>query len=300
MKYTILMMCAAVAAWGQAPPPKLTCDGPLSVNDGLFPYCEMRETSVPFTGSVAVTTGGSGDVVVQSWDGTDVLVRIQVRTAAESTSLAAVLAAMVTLDTSDGNLTGSGPASNDRQTWSLSLEIYVPHKLGLSVTTLNGSVSVQDLEGQPNITLATLNGSVSATNVVGPVQLRTTNGNISTAGVAGAIEFNSINGKVSLTGVGDDAEGNLVNGSILVAADRWVGQTINVHTVNGSIELDVPHDCSAHVVLSTVVGTISTNVPVPVSKPGALGRTLTFDIGGGGASIRASLVTGSIKLTRLD
>jgi DUF4097 and DUF4098 domain-containing protein YvlB len=300
MKHTILLICAAVAAWGQPPAPQLSCDGPWPVQDGLFPYCEMRETSVPFSGSLAVTTGGSGNVSVQSWDGADVLVRVQVRTAAESTSLAAVLAAMVTLDTSDGNLTGSGPASNAHQTWSLSLEIYVPRKLGLSVTTLNGSVSVQDLEGQPSITLATLNGSVSATNVVGPVQLRTTNGNISTAGVAGAIQFNSLNGKVSLTGVGDDVEGSLLNGSILVAADHWVGQTINVHTVNGSIELDVPHDCSADVVLSTLIGTISTNVPVSVSKPGALGRTLTFDIGGGGASIRATLVVGNIKLTRLD
>jgi hypothetical protein len=144
VKPIILLICAAVAAWGQAPAPKLTCDGPLPVDNGLFPYCEMREASVPFSGSVAVTTGGSGDVTVQPWDGADVLVRAKVLTAAETTSLAAMVAAMVNLSTSDGNVTGSGPASDGHRTWSLSLEIYVPRKLGLSATTLNGNVSVQD------------------------------------------------------------------------------------------------------------------------------------------------------------
>jgi DUF4097 and DUF4098 domain-containing protein YvlB len=300
MKHTILILCAAVAAWGQTPAPKLTCAGPPPVQNGLFPYCEMRETSVPFSGSVAVTTGGSGNVSVQRWDGADVLVRAQVRTAAESTSLAAALATTVILDTSNGNVTGSGPSSNDHQSWSLSLEIYVPRKLGLSVTTLNGNVSVQDVEGQPGVSLATLNGNVSAIRVAGPVQLRTTNGNISTVGVAGPIQFNSVNGNVSLTGAGADVEGTGVNGHILVAADRWVGQTIDVKTVNGGIDLSLPHDCSAHLELSTVMGTITANIPLPSSKHGWFGRTLSFDIGAGGPLIRAGVVLGSIQLKRLD
>ena len=107
MRYTILIICAAVAAWGQAPPPKLTCDGPWPINDHLVPYCELRQASAPFSGAVAVTTGGSGDVSVQPWDGADILVRARVWTAAETTSLAVVLAAMVNIDTSNGNVTGS-------------------------------------------------------------------------------------------------------------------------------------------------------------------------------------------------
>jgi DUF4097 and DUF4098 domain-containing protein YvlB len=300
MKHTILIIFAAVAAWGQAPAPKLNCDGPLSLKDDLFPYCEMRETSVPFSGSLAVTTGGSGDVSVQSWEGGDVLVRARVLTAAPTTALAVMVAATVTIETSDGNVTGSGPPSNNHQAWSLSLEIYVPRKLSLSATTLNGNVSVQDVEGQPGVALTTLNGNVSATNVVGAVQLRTTNGKISTAGVAGPIQFNSVNGSVSLTGVGNDVQGSGVNGTILVAADRWAGQTIDVKTVNGAIELDVPHDCSAHVELSTVMGNITANVPIPDSKHGLFGRVASFDLGGGGPTVRASLILGNIQLKRLD
>lgn len=305
MRHTILLICAAVAAWGQAPAPKLNCDAPLPVNGGMVAYCEMRETSVAFSGSVAVNTGGSGDVTVQSWDGANILVRSKVLTDAETMSLAAMLAAMVSIDTSDGNVTGTGPSSEGHRSWSLSLEIYVPRKLGLSVKTLNGSLSVQDVEGQPGVTLATTNGAVSAKNVVGPVQLTTINGSVTTTGVAGPIQFNAVNGKVSLNGIAGDVRGNVVNGSILVGADRWVGQTIGVTTVNGAIELDVPSDCSAHVELSTTVGTITTNVPVPPSpsnpsKRPALGRTLSFDIGSGGALIQASVVHGNINLTRLD
>lgn len=68
-----------------------------------------------------------------------------------------------------------------------------------------------------------------------------------------------------------------VNGNITVrAGDDWQGQTLNVQTVNGNIELSVPGDCPAHVELSTVRGAISTNFPVP---SWGMGPTVSFDVG---------------------
>ena len=53
--------------------------------------------------------------------------------------------------------------------------------------------------------------------------------------------------------------------------------------------MDVPSDCSAHVELSTATGSVSTNVPVPNWGPLGLGKKLSFDVGAGGATVRAIL-----------
>ena len=289
MKHAIppitMALCLAVVsplAWGQAPPSKLNCDQPWYVANGLVPYCEMRGLSIPVGTSLAIRVRGSGSITVESWTGPDVLVRAQVETAAENEALAQGVAAQVIVDISAGNILGSGPATNTDQTWALNLEVFVPQALALNLNTLNGNLSV--------------------VGIPGPVQLQSTNGNISTTNVPGAIQFKSTNGNVSLVGVTGDVNGQAVNGNIRlrVGGEHWLGQTIDVKDVNGSIELDVPHDCSAHVELSTVLGVIRTNFLVPYWGKRGLGQTVTFDVGSGGPLLRASVVTGSILLLRLN
>ncbi|HTP34011.1 MAG TPA: hypothetical protein VMJ75_17650 [Candidatus Acidoferrales bacterium] len=278
---TLCLMASCPLAWGQAPPSKLNCNQPWFVANGLVPYCELRETSIPVGSSLAVRVRGSGSITVQSWTGPDVLVREQVETAAENEALAQAVAAQVTVDTSTGNILGGGPTTNIDQTWSLNLEVFVPQAPALDLNTLNGELSV--------------------TGVPGPVQFHSTNGSISASDVPGAIQFQSTNGTVSLVGVTGDVTGQAVNGKVRVrvGGDHWLGQTIDVKVINGAIELDVPHDCSAHVQLSIVVGVIRTNFPVPYWGKHGLGQTVTFDVGSGGPLLRASTITGSILLRRL-
>ena len=144
MKLMFWMMGAALClapsqfAWAQSPAPKLTCDQVKLISNGLVPYCEMREVSLPFTGSLAVKTGGSGNISIETWDGADVLVRAQVETAALNENLAKALTPLVIVDTSDGNVLGKGPALNEEQVWTLNFEIYVPRATALTVSTLCG------------------------------------------------------------------------------------------------------------------------------------------------------------------
>ena len=261
---SVLSMAAALPqAWGQAPPSRLNCaPNGLAVN-GLVSYCQLREAFLPPADSFAVDNV-NGSVTVQTWDGPGILVRVKVQTAAASYYMAEALAGEVVVDTSAGKVVVKGPSTNSYQSWSAKIEIHVPPATGVTIDTVNGSITVR--------------------------------------GVQGPVVAKTVNGSVSLSGVGGDVIGKVVNGSILIAVggDHWAGQTLTANTVNGSIEIDVPADCSAHVTASVSMGTIKTNFPVQIPAASAwFGQKVSFDVGGAGSSnsaIRMAATLGSIQL----
>jgi DUF4097 and DUF4098 domain-containing protein YvlB len=251
---------------GQSPVSKLNCSQPGLVVNGLVSFCQLREVTFPSAGSLTVDTT-NGSVAVETWDGPGILVRTKVQTAAGSEYLAEALAGQVVVDTSSRNVVVTGPSTNTHQTWSAKLEIFVPPATAVTITSVNGSIAVSDAQGP--------------------------------------IQFHAVNGSVSLARVGGNVQGRGVNGSIFIGGgDHWAGQTLDVKTVNGAIEIDVLADCAAHVTASTVLGVINTNFPVPVPAGwGWFGRSLSFDIGSGSASgsaIRVATPLGSIQLRRED
>ena len=84
--------------------------------------------------------------------------------------------------------------------------------------------------------------------------------------------------------------------TIALAGDHWDGAGLNVRTDVGAIDLTLPPDYSAHLDLSTTLGTIVTNLPLPVLKVGMLGRTVSADLGAGGASVTAATKVGAVTV----
>ena len=167
------------------------------------------------------------------------------------------------MDASKGNVTVKGPSTNSSETWSVKLEIRVPPATGLTISTVNGSISVRDVQGP--------------------------------------VLANAVNGTLSLTGVDGNVKGTAVNGSIFIAVggDSWAGQTLVANTVNGSIDVDVPADCAAHVTASVAMGKISTDFPVAIPPSSGFGQSVSFDLGDAGSSdsaIHLATSLGSIQL----
>ena len=272
MKYNALalsILCLAAvspAVRGQSPVSKLNCNQPGLFVDDLVTFCQLREVTLPSADSFTVDAVNGG-VSVETWDGPGILVRAKVQTAADG-YLAEALASQVVVDTSTGNVMVTGPSTNAHQSWSTRLEIYVPAATGVAITTVNGSIAVSDLQGLS--------------------------------------QFHTVNGSISLVGVRGNVKGSVVNGSIFigVGGDHWAGQTLDVKTVNGAIEIEVPADCSAHVTASVVMGVIHTNFPVQIPAGwGLFGRSLSFDVGSGafpGSAIRMAATMGTIQLRRMD
>lgn len=226
-------------------------------------FCEIREQSFPFTGRLDVDGGQNGGISIKAANRQDVLVRAQVQVSATSDETARGFAQQIRVDGSGSHIRALGVNVNG-VTWAVSYEILMPARADLSLTTLNGGISVD--------------------------------------GIAGRIAFTAVNGGVHLSRLAGDVEGRTTNGGLTVelAGARWEGQRLDVRTANGGVTLRIPEQYSAHVETGTVNGGVQTDFPVPVPAPvqGEPGKHLSFDVGSGGSLVRVVTTNGGVRIRR--
>jgi len=95
------------------------------------------------------------------------------------------------------------------------------------------------------------------------------------------------------------AEAKTVNGRIKAAmgdAD-WNG-TLQIESVNGSIELDMPSDFNADVNFSSVNGHIDSDFQLNVSNSWPVGHSANGTIGKGGRELAIKTVNGNVELRK--
>ncbi len=127
----------------------------------------------------------------------------------------------------------------------------------------------------------TVNGNVSVENVTGRMKVETVNGRVSAKGVRGHASFETVNGSI-------DAEFQ----SLAAAAK------VEAETVNGGISLRLPADFAATLDAEVVNGHVECDFPIQLNGKTSR-RQIRGTIGGGGSTIDASTVNGSIKVLKL-
>lgn len=127
------------------------------------------------------------------------------------------------------------------------------------------------------------------------VEAHAINGGISIESLDGQIRFHTQNGGVNLTDVAGDVDGSTQNGGVTVSLNgsTWRGTGLNVKTQNGSVNVRVPDGYSAQVEASTVNGGMHVDFPVQLN-----GKTLSFNLGSGGPTLRTTTVNGGISITK--
>lgn len=123
----------------------------------------------------------------------------------------------------------------------------------------------------------------------------TVNGSVTGQSLRGDVDASTVNGKIDVSTQGT-VVASTVNGNIHAAMGRanW-SYSRKFHSVNGSIDLDLPSSASAEIRASTVNGSISSDFPLTVhGKFG--GKTISGVIGAGGRELQAKTVNGSIHL----
>jgi DUF4097 and DUF4098 domain-containing protein YvlB len=263
MHKTILALCtlAAVPILAQNPTPRLTCDDERSHNGHLVRHCEMKEqTFASSKGSIRIDPGMNGGVTVKGWDRSDVWVRARIESSAETDSEARSMVPQIRFASGPGDVRAEGPAMDEYHNWSVSYEIFAPRQSDLNIKTFNGGVHLADLHG--------------------------------------SIQFEALNGGVTLERLAGEVHGHTTNGGLHVelAGDRWDGQGLDVETTNGGVHMNIPSSYSAHIETSTVNGGVSVDFPVTVR--GRIDKNLSFDIGSGGPTIRATTTNGGVKIGR--
>ena len=230
-------------------------------NDRLVSSCQVREQTLPATsGQLSIDGRQNGGVSVKGWDQNQILVRARVQTAALSLPEAEQLASQIQIETGGNKIFASGPDSRKDSHWNVSYEVFVPRKSDVSVETHNGGVSIADVNGR--------------------------------------IDFSATNGGVVLRRVGGTVRGSTTNGGLVVdlTGDRWDGESMDVSTTNGGVVMSVPDNYSANIQTGTVNGRVDVDFPVTVQ--GNITKQLTFNLGSGGASLRATTTNGGVRIQR--
>jgi len=134
----------------------------------------------------------------------------------------------------------------------------VPQEVDLDIETVNGAISVRDVEGE--------------------IDLHTTNGHIEADALSGTITAATVNGGIEVE-----------------LEDLARNDEVRLKTVNGSVVAYFPHDLNADMEANTVNGSIRTDYPLKVrGKWGP--KRLSGTVGRSGAFIKMETVNGSIKI----
>ncbi|MGQ0648234.1 MAG: DUF4097 family beta strand repeat-containing protein [Gemmatimonadaceae bacterium] len=223
-------------------------------------FCEVRD--VPYNGNrsrLVVDGEQNGGVTVIGWERNAVQIRARIQANARSESEAREIARDIRFST-DGTIRAAGPERVRRRNWSVSYIIYAPQRTDLDLTTFNGGISIE--------------------------------------GVEGSMRFNATNGGIHLDRVGGDVRGETTNGGLHVTLDgaRWRGQGLDVRTTNGGVHVEVPARYSAELETGTVNGGF--DIDFPITLQGRFGRRITTTLGDGGPRVRMITTNGGVSIRR--
>ena len=224
--------------------------------------CEVREFTVPAAGAaLTVDAAPNGGIVVEGSSRSDIAVQARVVATAASEEEARAIASRVQVVATATRVESDGPRNlGRREGWHVSYRLAVPTNTPLSLTSVNGGISVDGVNSR--VELTTTNGGVKLSRMAGDVEGRTTNGGID----------------VDLDGTG------------------WDGTGLSLQTTNGGVRLMIPAQYNAHLETGTTNGSVKIDFPVMVQ--GTRPRSLSTDLGSGGATLRVRTSNGGVRITK--
>ncbi|MGD8727397.1 MAG: DUF4097 family beta strand repeat-containing protein, partial [Gemmatimonadales bacterium] len=222
--------------------------------------CEVREFTLPARGDFDVDARPNGGIEVVAWDRNEIRVLARVSSQADSDADARSILDEVQVGVSGSSADADGPRTGRGESWSVSYRVSVPARIDLSLESTNGGITIDGVSG--NLDFRTTNGGVKLSEVAGDVRGRTTNGGL----------------------------------HVELAGSAWQGSGLDVQTTNGGVTLVVPDGYDAHLEAGTTNGGLRFDFPVTVQ--GRIDRTISTDLGDGGAPIRVRTTNGGVSVER--
>jgi DUF4097 and DUF4098 domain-containing protein YvlB len=181
---------------------------------------------------------------------------------------------------------------------TIRVEIHMPKDADLEVNTGDGSVEADSING--NLDVHTGDGHIDVQGAKGNIRLHTGDGHIEGRDLDGRADITTGDGHVNIEGRFDALNIKTGDGSVMarVGHGSKVSSPWNIHTGDGSVDLDLPGDLQANLDASTNDGRISLGFPVTVE--GTFSSTkISGKINGGGQPIVVRTGDGSIHLNKV-
>jgi DUF4097 and DUF4098 domain-containing protein YvlB len=127
-------------------------------------------------------------------------------------------------------------------------------------------------------------------------EIKLINGSLDVTGVTGEVHASCINGRLEAHNLSGRADLSTINGHLDAKFDQLRGSSLELKSVNGSVELTIPSDSKAEIEASTVSGGIDNDFGLHVNHHSFVGHDLRGELGNGGPRIRLSNVNGRIEI----
>jgi len=246
-----------------------------------------------------------GAIQVRPWDRAEVLVEIEKRGSDKDALGGITVVGEQTGDTISVEV--RRPASEKRivgfglhHSTSARLIASVPRGTRLSVTTSDGSISVERIDGP--LELRTDDGSVRVSEATGGMTIVTRDGSITIERVAGRIDARTGDGGIRVTGAPSALLLETRDGSIVVRAERdtTMAEDWSVRTGDGSVVVELPEGFAAEIDAETRDGAVRSELPVTGAAEAGerreARRSLRGRLGAGGKVLKLRTNDGSIRL----
>jgi hypothetical protein len=128
-------------------------------------------------------------------------------------------------------------------------------------------------------------------------EIKLINGQLDVNGVSGEVRASCINGRLEAAGLAGRAKLSTINGHLEAKFGQLAGKSVELNSVNGSVDLTIPSDSNAEVEASTISGGIHNDFGLRVNGH-MVGHDMRGELGNGGTQIHLSNVNGHIDIHR--
>jgi hypothetical protein len=126
-------------------------------------------------------------------------------------------------------------------------------------------------------------------------EIKLINGQLDVNGVSGEVRASCINGRLEAEGLAGRAKLSTINGHLEAKFGQLAGKSVELNSVNGSVDLTIPSDSNAEVEASTISGGIHNDFGLRVDGH-MVGHDMRGELGNGGTLIHLSNVNGRIDI----
>lgn len=237
-------------------------------SDEKVSISDLREMTIPASGSITVDGRQNGGINVKGEERSDIVVRACVQSWGKTDEAARAVAANIKIGTSG---TIRAESSDGDKDWFVSYQILAPRATNLNLKAHNGGISISGVDGTAEF--ETMNGGLSIANTSGSIKGRTMNGGV----------------------------------NVELAGSSWKGTGLDVQTTNGGVNLRMAQNYAARVETGTVNGGFNSEIAglaIEKKDDDGYGRRratrISTDLNGGGAPVRVITTNGGVRISLLD
>jgi hypothetical protein len=178
----------------------------------------------------------------------------------------------------------------------LTTVVHLPRDADLRVEATDGAITASQLTGK--IELESVDGAIHADALKGDVRLHSIDGAIELTQFDGHCDVSSTDGALRAEGRFDSLRLVTTDGSVVakVADGSKMTSAWQIRTVDGSVDVSLPHDFQANIDASTQDGRIKLAAPVTVQGEISKSR-VRGTLNGGGPELTLKSTDGSIRIS---